>query len=123
MTVHDPVVTGSTGGSSGPLGGAGGTGAAAALATVAGPPASRGTRPSRRGWRRALRRDWQLYSLLVLPLLFLLVFRYLPMLGNVIAFRRFRPGRQHLRRRVGRACATSSCSSTTRRSGRSSRTR
>ncbi|MCR2824842.1 ABC transporter permease [Microbacterium sp. zg.Y909] len=43
-------------------------------------------------WRKALRRDWQLYSLLVLPLVFLLIFRYLPMAGNVIAFRRFRPG-------------------------------
>ncbi|MEU2283673.1 ABC transporter permease subunit [Streptomyces sp. NPDC013178] len=48
--------------------------------------------PARRGWRRALRRDWQLYSLAVLPLLFFLVFRYLPMIGNVIAFRRFEPG-------------------------------
>ncbi|WP_405730225.1 ABC transporter permease subunit [Streptomyces sp. NBC_00028] len=43
-------------------------------------------------WRRALRRDWQLYSLALVPLLFFLVFRYLPMLGNVIAFRRFEPG-------------------------------
>jgi putative aldouronate transport system permease protein len=43
-------------------------------------------------WRVALRRDWRLYSFLVLPLLFLLVFRYVPMLGNVIAFRKFRPG-------------------------------
>ncbi len=43
-------------------------------------------------WRRSLRRDWQLYTFLVLPLLFLAVFRYLPMAGNVIAFRRFRPG-------------------------------
>jgi putative aldouronate transport system permease protein len=43
-------------------------------------------------WRTTLRRDWQLYSLLVLPLLFLLVFKYLPMFGNIIAFRRFRPG-------------------------------
>ncbi|WP_430784224.1 ABC transporter permease [Actinoplanes sp. G11-F43] len=41
---------------------------------------------------RYLRRDWQLYSLAVLPLLFFLVFRYLPMLGNVIAFRRYEPG-------------------------------
>jgi putative aldouronate transport system permease protein len=45
-----------------------------------------------RRWRTALRRDWQLYTLLVLPVIFLLVFRYVPMLGNVIAFRRFRPG-------------------------------
>ncbi|MCR2813820.1 ABC transporter permease subunit [Microbacterium sp. zg.Y1090] len=43
-------------------------------------------------WRKALKRDWRLYSLLLLPLLFLLIFRYLPMAGNVIAFRRFRPG-------------------------------
>ncbi|MDX3529132.1 ABC transporter permease subunit [Streptomyces sp. ID05-39B] len=49
-------------------------------------------RPARRGSWRALRRDWQLYSLAVLPLLFFLVFRYLPMIGNVIAFRRFEPG-------------------------------
>jgi putative aldouronate transport system permease protein len=43
-------------------------------------------------WRRVLRRDWRLYSLAVAPLLFFLVFRYVPMLGNVIAFRRFQPG-------------------------------
>ncbi|MGV9370153.1 ABC transporter permease [Micromonospora tulbaghiae] len=49
-------------------------------------------RGRRTPWRRALRRDWQLYSLAVLPLLFFLTFRYLPMLGNVIAFRRFQPG-------------------------------
>jgi putative aldouronate transport system permease protein len=42
--------------------------------------------------RRPLRRDWQLYSLAVLPLVFFLLFRYLPMIGNVIAFRRFEPG-------------------------------
>ncbi|MFE2938010.1 ABC transporter permease [Streptomyces sp. NPDC059255] len=52
-----------------------------------------GTPPvARRTWRQALGRDWQLYSLAVLPLLFFLVFRYLPMIGNVIAFRRFEPG-------------------------------
>ena len=60
-------------------------------------PATGAARPPRsprrrRSWRQALRRDWQLYSLAVLPLLFFVVFRYLPMVGNVIAFRRFRPG-------------------------------
>ena len=49
-------------------------------------------RPNKRTWAQALRRDWRLYSFALLPLLFFLVFRYLPMLGNVIAFRRFRPG-------------------------------
>ena len=43
---------------------------------------------SHRSWRRALRRDWQLYSLAILPLLYFVVFRYLPMAGSVIAFRR-----------------------------------
>jgi putative aldouronate transport system permease protein len=53
-------------------------------------PTPRRTR--RLTWRRAIRRDWQLYSLVVVPLLFFAVFRYLPMIGNVIAFRRYRPG-------------------------------
>ncbi|MEV5608573.1 ABC transporter permease subunit [Streptomyces sp. NPDC052225] len=56
------------------------------------PPPPRSIPSGRRTWRQALRRDWQLYSLAVLPILFFLVFRYLPMIGNVIAFRRFQPG-------------------------------
>jgi putative aldouronate transport system permease protein len=57
-------------------------------------PPDPGRRTSRGGgsWRRALRRDWQLYSLALLPLLFFLIFRYAPMLGNIIAFRKFEPG-------------------------------
>src|SRR5882724_11672319 len=55
-------------------------------------PAASPARPRRPSWRRSLRRDWQLYSLAVLPLLFFGVFRYLPMAGNVIAFRRYVPG-------------------------------
>jgi putative aldouronate transport system permease protein len=52
-------------------------------------PPLRSRRPS---WRKSLGRDWQLYSLAVLPLLFFVIFRYLPMLGNVIAFRRYEAG-------------------------------
>lgn len=37
-------------------------------------------------------RNWQLYSLLVLPVAWFLVFRYLPMAGNIIAFRNYIPG-------------------------------
>ena len=51
-----------------------------------------GPRPKKRSWAFAIRRDWQLYSLAVLPLIFFAIFRYIPMLGNVIAFRRFIPG-------------------------------
>lgn len=46
-------------------------------------------------WKRVLKtvgKDWQLYSLLVLPVIYLLIFKYGPMLGNIIAFRRFVPG-------------------------------
>jgi putative aldouronate transport system permease protein len=63
-------------------------------AATPGPPAA-GARRRGHGkvpWRTALRRDWQLYALALLPLLFFVVFRYVPMLGNVIAFRRFQPG-------------------------------
>lgn len=45
-----------------------------------------------RGVRRTLRRDWQLYTLVLLPLTYFAIFRYVPMAGNVIAFRQFQPG-------------------------------
>lgn len=41
---------------------------------------------------KTLKKDWQLYSLLVLPIIYLVIFKYIPMIGNVIAFRRFMPG-------------------------------
>ncbi|GAB2553293.1 putative aldouronate transport system permease protein [Gracilibacillus alcaliphilus] len=37
-------------------------------------------------------KDWQLYSLIVLPIIYLIIFKYGPMFGNIIAFRRFVPG-------------------------------
>nr|WP_242608117.1 ABC transporter permease subunit [Xylanibacterium ulmi] len=43
-------------------------------------------------WGVALRKDWRIYTFVVLPILFLVVFRYVPMFGNIIAFRRYRPG-------------------------------
>lgn len=44
------------------------------------------------GWKLAIKRDWRLYTLVLLPLAYFAVFRYLPMVGNVIAFRQFQPG-------------------------------
>ncbi len=49
-------------------------------------------RRARYTWRQAFARDWQLYTMALAPLVFLIIFRYGPMLGNIIAFRRFRPG-------------------------------
>ncbi|MFA6935091.1 MAG: ABC transporter permease subunit [Sphaerochaetaceae bacterium] len=37
-------------------------------------------------------RFWQLYVMLILPVAYFIIFKYLPMFGNVLAFRRFRPG-------------------------------
>lgn len=45
-----------------------------------------------RAWKQ-IRRGWQLYLLLALPLAWLLVFAYYPMYGAQIAFRDFLPGK------------------------------
>lgn len=37
------------------------------------------------------RRYWQLYAMLLLPLLYFILFKYVPMFGNILAFRRYRP--------------------------------
>ena len=54
--------------------------------------ASPKNKPARQSWAAALSKDWRLYTLLVLPILYFIVFKYLPMAGNVIAFRKFQPG-------------------------------
>lgn len=38
----------------------------------------------------ALRRDWQLYALMLLPILYILIFKYYPMTGLQLAFRKYR---------------------------------
>lgn len=43
-------------------------------------------------FKRHLRRYWQLYAMMVLPLIYFIVFKYIPMFGNILAFRRYRPG-------------------------------
>ncbi|WP_100445521.1 ABC transporter permease [Glycomyces xiaoerkulensis] len=72
----------------------GSTEVAAPATLPAAPPTGsrRLSKPKRQTWREAFRRDWQLYSLALLPLIFLAIFKYGPMVGNIIAFRRFRPG-------------------------------
>lgn len=39
-----------------------------------------------------IKKDWQLYSLLLLPILYFIIFKYGPMIGTVIAFRKYLPG-------------------------------
>ena len=58
------------------------------------PPAKRTLAPNRefvaKFWLR-IRRNWQLYVLLILPLAWLIIFRYAPMYGAQIAFRQYSP--------------------------------
>lgn len=61
-------------------------------AIVATPKRKKSSRVPKITWRKAIKRDWQLYSLIAIPVLYLLIFRYIPMVGNVIAFRTFIPG-------------------------------
>lgn len=45
---------------------------------------------------KSILRDWQLYSLLLLPVAYYVIFKYGPMLGNIIAFRKYVPGQSWL---------------------------
>ena len=42
--------------------------------------------------RRYIHKYWQLYAMMILPFIYFIVFKYIPMFGNVLAFRRYRPG-------------------------------
>lgn len=42
---------------------------------------------------RRLRKDWQLHMLLFIPLVLLLVYRYIPMAGIVMAFQNYKPAK------------------------------
>jgi putative aldouronate transport system permease protein len=49
-------------------------------------------RPSRRtAARRSLRRHWQLYLLIVVPLAYFVIFKYIPIANAVIAFKNYSP--------------------------------
>ena len=41
-------------------------------------------------WGQSIRKYWQLYLLLVLPLLYLLIFKYIPMRFIIIAFKDYK---------------------------------
>jgi putative aldouronate transport system permease protein len=44
----------------------------------------------KRGLFYYLRRDWQLYALLLIPLSFVLLFKYAPMSGLMLAFKEYK---------------------------------
>jgi multiple sugar transport system permease protein/putative aldouronate transport system permease protein len=53
-------------------------------------PAVTAERPVNANWRK-ISVNWQLYLLCVLPIAWLIIFMYLPMYGNLIAFKRYVP--------------------------------
>ena len=42
--------------------------------------------------KKHISRYWQLYAMLIIPIIYYIVFRYVPMIGNVIAFGKYRAG-------------------------------
>jgi putative aldouronate transport system permease protein len=50
-----------------------------------------GREKKKKGLKKVFNKYWQLYALLALPLVWLLIFKYYPMLGAQIAFKNFRP--------------------------------
>lgn len=42
-------------------------------------------------WRDEIKRNWQLYVMLIVPLSYMIVFKYFPMVGAQIAFRDYLP--------------------------------
>ena len=47
--------------------------------------------PVKKGIAFYLKRDWQLYLLLLIPMLFIVIFKFLPMMGLSIAFLEYKP--------------------------------
>lgn len=41
---------------------------------------------------RHIKKNWRLYTFLLIPVIYYIIFRYIPMFGNIIAFRRYRAG-------------------------------
>ena len=46
-------------------------------------------------FRRHIGQYWQIYLMLLVPIVYYIVFRYLPMFGNIIAFRKYKAGTHH----------------------------
>lgn len=41
---------------------------------------------------RHLKKEWMLYSFLIIPFIYYIIFKYIPMFGNIIAFRKYSGG-------------------------------
>ncbi len=50
------------------------------------------TMPTKKEIKANFRKYWQLYLLAILPIIYFVLFKYMPIFGSVLAFRRYRPG-------------------------------
>ncbi len=41
---------------------------------------------------RYFRKYWQLYAMMILPIIYFIIFKYVPLFGNILAFRKYTPG-------------------------------
>lgn len=57
------------------------------------PPRPKAAALYKEPWRRHLHKYWALYLMLILPVIYFILFKYLPMFGNILAFRRYQPGK------------------------------
>lgn len=48
--------------------------------------------PNKQTVSKHIRKYWQFYAMMLIPVVYYVVFRYIPMAGNIIAFRRYRAG-------------------------------
>lgn len=48
--------------------------------------------PKKMTFAKHMGKYWQLYLMLVIPVIYYVIFRYVPMFGNIIAFRKYRAG-------------------------------
>ena len=44
-----------------------------------------------------VKKEWKLYTFLIIPILYYVIFKYVPVIGNIIAFRRYKGGPNILR--------------------------
>lgn len=42
--------------------------------------------------KKHLKKEWRLYTFLLIPILYFIIFKYVPMFGNIIAFRKYKGG-------------------------------
>ena len=47
--------------------------------------------PAMQTFKKKFKRDWQLHTLILLPMIYIVIFDFIPMYGIQIAFRDYRP--------------------------------